>query len=170
MLWFHVLFWMQNHFILFQCMIPWSNAFPVLKVYNTEMKELSIRISTFPRQIKCMVKIYSVRICAYFCMAVKWKRCFSGVVMTFTSRGKMYRANQANFDPLIIACIKHTLKGDTNRTHAKVASLFVNSNRMAARCAECHKHSLEFLIGPASANCTLRWEAELLISMRVNKH
>lgn len=86
----------------------------------------------------------------------------------------MYRANQANFDPLIaciiIACIKHTLKGDTNRTHAKVASLFVNSNRMAARCAECHKHSLEFLIGPASANCTLRWEAELLISMRVNKH
>jgi len=60
--------------------------------------------------------------------------------MTFTSRGKMYPANQANFDPLILACIKHTLKGDTNSTQAKVASLFVNSNLMAARCAECHKH------------------------------
>jgi len=52
----------------------------------------------------------------------------------------MYPANQANFDPLILACIKHTLKGDTNSTQAKVASLFVNSNLMAARCAECHKH------------------------------
>jgi len=52
------------------------------------------------------------------------RKFFSGVVMTFTSRGKMYPANQANFDPLIfIALIYSAYSRWMGQTFSSVLSV-----------------------------------------------
>lgn len=145
-LWFLVLFWVQNHTALFYisfrfsvllnkmpCFIAflfWTfvNCFDIISVRPYGKRELS-ELSEWLKSMTCAVPTRQTLTPWYETLFERWQ----------------------------------------NRAKERLC-LFVNTNRMATRGAECLKLSLEFLIGPASANCTLRWEAELLISMRVNKH